>query len=189
MRSFVASCLLLSALAAPALADGDCPRVTAPQDPVCRPWAGLLLPTVFAGVIAPRGDLGTWMGGGLEAVLFAWSDNSSAFGPSQGKLRFDVGVYRSSKDDLGLLTSYRGGAQVSFERNASRSWLIPYFAVDLGGQWRDEHHGFVDGGGGLYLLHRRSTIIDLEATYQIPFSQTDDLAGLRVRLAASFALW
>lgn len=169
--------------------EGDCPRVTAPADPVCRPWTGMLLPTVFAGVIAPRGDLGTWSGGGVEVVLPAWSDNSPAYGPSQGKLRFDLGLYRSSKDGLGLITSYRGGAQVSFERNASRSWLIPYFAVDLGGLWRDGHHGFVDGGAGLYLLHRRSAILDLEVTYQLPFSDGDDLSGLRARLAASFALW
>lgn len=189
MRSLVAPCLLLAALAATAHADGPCPRVTAPHDPVCRPFAAMLLPTAFAGIYQPRGDLGTWMGGGIEAVLPAWSDNSPAFGPSQGKVRFDVGLYRSTKDGMGLMTTYRGGAQVSFERNASRAWLIPYFAADVGGQWRDGHHGFVDGGGGLYLLHRRSAIIDLEVTYQIPFSQTDDLSGLRMRLAASFALW
>lgn len=188
MRSLVA-CLFAVLAAAPTLAAADCPRITAPDDPVCRPWAALLLPTAFAGVYLPRGEGGTWLGGGLEAALFTWSDNSPSFGPSQGKLRFDLGVYRSTEEGHGTLTSYRGGAQVSFERNAARGALIPYFTTNLGGMVHSGHHGFVDGGAGVYLLHRRSAILDLEATYQVPFSGSEDFAGLRVRLAASFALW
>ena len=41
---------------------------------------------------APNEAGGPWYGGGVEAVLLAWSDNSAAFGPSQGRLRFDIGA-------------------------------------------------------------------------------------------------
>jgi hypothetical protein len=149
-----------------------------------------MLPTAFAAMYAPADAQGPWYGGGLEAVT-AWSDNSPAFGPSQGKFRFGAGVLRSTEMDAGTMVMYRGGAQVSFERNASRQFLIPYFAVDIGGLWTKAtgSRGFVDGGLGLYVLHRRSLIVDLEVSGVVPFRDPSALGGVRTQLAVSFALW
>src|SRR5688500_15493367 len=101
-----------------------CP--TLPDNPVCRPWSAVLLPTLYGAFYMPR-EGGSFYGGGLEAVLLAWSDNSDAFGPSQGRVRLDIGVLDGTKMDAGPLVMYRTGAQVSLERNASRAYLIPYF--------------------------------------------------------------
>ena len=150
----------------------------------------MLLPTAFAMVYEPNDSSGPWLGGGLEAVV-AWSDNSQAFGPSQGKLRLDVAALGSTKMDVGTMAMYRGGAQVSLERNASRRWLIPYFDADLGGLWTRAtgSRGFVDGGFGLYVFHRRGTIVDLELDGLLPFTDPSKLGGVRSQLAVSFALW
>lgn len=174
------------AAAAPARAE-DCP--TRPDDAVCRPWSAVLLPTVYGAYYAPNHGT-AYAGGGLEAVLLAWSDNSPAFGPSQGRIRFDIGALRGLDMDT-TLVMYRTGAQVAFERNASRAFLIPYFAADFGGLWSDAtgRRWFVDGGLGVYVVHRRSFILDLEATGVLPFRGADDLAGVAARLALSFALW
>ena len=175
-------------LVATRTAHAECP--TTPDDRVCRPWSALLLPTAFAVMYAPNDAQGPWYGGGLEAVT-AWSDNSPAFGPSHGKLRFGAAVLRSSEMDAGTMVMYRGGAQVSFERNASRDFLIPYFAVDLGGLWSSAtgSRAFVDGGVGVYILHRRSLIVDLEVAGLLPFRDPSRLGGARTQLAVSFALW
>jgi hypothetical protein len=151
----------------------------------------MLLPTGFATVYAPRGIDGTFYGGGLEAVLLAWSDNSNAFGPSQGRLRIDVAYLTNSAMDTGGMAMYRGGAQVAFERNASRAWAIPYFAADIGGMWSDAtgRRWFLDGGVGLYLVHLRSAIVDLEVTGVLPFREPGKLGGVTSRLGLSFALW
>src|SRR5689334_5811197 len=69
-------------------AHAECP--TTVDDPVCRPWTAMFLPTAFGVVYAPHDAQGTWYGGGFEATLLVWSDNTPAFGPSQGRLRFDV---------------------------------------------------------------------------------------------------
>jgi hypothetical protein len=149
------------------------------------------LPTAFGVVYAPNNGGGPWYGGGLEAVLLAWSDNSAAFGPSQGRLRFDIGALGSGTMATGTMVMYRGGAQVSLERNASRDWLIPYFNVDIGGLWTRAtgSRAFVDGGFGVYVLHRRSTIVDVEVDGLLPFRDPSELGGLRSQLAVSFALW
>jgi hypothetical protein len=191
----------IAAVAAVGLPEGmaraECP--TTPDDAVCRPWSAMLLPTAFAAMYAPHGIAGTFYGGGLEAVLLAWNDNSDAYGPSQGRLRIDVayltssapGNASSSAMTTGAMAMYRGGAQLAFERNASRSYGIPYFAADLGGLWSDAtgRRWYVDGGVGLYLIHRRNVIVDLEVTGVLPFRDPGTLGGVRSRLGLSFALW
>lgn len=184
----------IAAIAAAGLSEGraraECP--TTPDDAVCRPWSAMLLPTAFAAVYAPHGMAGTFYGGGLEAVLLAWNDNSDAYGPSQGRLRIDVAYLTStSAMTTGGMAMYRGGVQLAFERNASRSYGIPYFAADLGGLWSDAtgRRWYVDGGVGLYLVHRRNVIVDLEVTGVLPFRDPGTLGGVRSRLGLSFALW
>jgi hypothetical protein len=153
--------LVAIALSVPAAAHAErCP--TTPDDPVCRPWSAVLLPTAYAGMYAPS-DGPMFYGGGVEAVLLAWSDNSQAFGPSQG----------------------------AFERNASRAYGIPYFAADLGGLWSEAtgRRWFVDAGIGVYVIHRRGFVLDVEVTGVLPFQDPDQLGGVTSRLALSFALW
>jgi hypothetical protein len=176
--------VVLVALAGGARA--ECP--TTPDDPVCRPWSASLLPTVYGGVYAPL-EGSAFVGGGIEAILLAWSDNSPAYGPSQGRVRFDIGALAGV--DAGTLVMYRIGAQVAFERNASRAYAIPYFAADFGGLWSDAtgRRWFVDGGLGLYVIHHRSLIVDAEVTGLVPFKDPDALGGVTARLAVSFALW
>jgi hypothetical protein len=188
----------IAASAAAGLSGGtaraECP--TTPDDAVCRPWSAMLLPTAFAAVYAPHGLDATFYGGGLEAVLLAWNDNSDAYGPSQGRLRIDVAYLTSSAAQgsgmtTGGMAMYRGGVQLAFERNASRSYGIPYFAADLGGLWSDAtgRRWYADGGVGLYLVHRRNVIVDLEVTGVLPFRDPSTLGGVRSRLGVSFALW
>lgn len=179
----------IGAVAGGGAAHAECP--TPPDDAVCRPWSALLLPTAFGAAYAPHGMPGTYYGGGLELVLMAWSDNSNAFGPSQGRLRIDVAYLTSPEMDTGGMAMYRGGAQLAFERNASRRYAIPYFAADLGGLWSEAtgRRWYVDGGVGIYLVHLRSVILDLEVTGVLPFRDPGTLGGFTSRLGLSFALW
>jgi hypothetical protein len=93
-------------------------------------------------------------------------------------------------DDTPMVIA-RSGAQVAFERNASRAFGIPYFATDLGFLWTEEtgRRWYVDAGVGVYLVHKRSFIVDIEVTGLLPFKDPDTLAGVTSRLAVSFALW
>ncbi|HEU0031395.1 MAG TPA: hypothetical protein VFQ53_12240 [Kofleriaceae bacterium] len=184
--------LIIGVLAFAGDARAECP--TTPDDPVCRPWSAVLLPTAYAGMYMPR-EGGTFYGGGLEAILLAWSDNSEAFGPSQGRIRADVGVMTAGRIgdvmETGNLVMYRTGAQLAFERNASRPYGIPYFAVDVGGLWSEVtgRRWFVDAGIGVYLVHKRSFIVDAEVTGLVPFQDPGTLGGITSRLALSFSLW
>jgi hypothetical protein len=181
--------IAVASLLVAASARAECP--TTPDDAVCRPWSALLLPTAFGGLYSPHGLSTTYVGGGVEAVLLAWSDNTSAFGPSQGRVRLDVGLFDSTSASQSALVMFRTGAQVSFERNASRAYGIPFFVADVGALWTSGigRRWFVDGGVGVYVLHRRSFIVDVEVTAILPFSDPKTFGGIQSRIGLSFALW
>jgi hypothetical protein len=179
-------------LAAPAWA--ACPDDGFPDRSVCDPHAATWMPTVFgAAYFAGMDDVTTeWAGGGAELVLLTWATNSPTFGPSHGRVRMDVGLFRSlGDDDAQTLVMYRAGAAVSFERNASRRLFVPYFLADLGGIWTDAlgTNAFVDGGIGIYLYYGRSIIFDVEGSWVLPLSEADALGGPQLRASLSFSLW
>jgi hypothetical protein len=170
-----------------------CPDKGVPEKAACEPYGGFLMPSAMGFAYFPlkSGGLGPWLGGGAELVAFTWSSNSDGFGPSQGKIRFDVGGMASTRDGTSAMVFYRGGAAVSFEGNAGRSFLIPYFGGSLGGfNGKDlGGHAFADAELGVYLLYLRGFILDAEGAFMFPFTDFDRLAGPKVQLTVSFALW
>jgi hypothetical protein len=150
-----------------------------------------MMPSAFGELYAPLdGKLGMWAGGGFELLLFTWTSNSDGFGPSQGKIRFDVAGLASTQSAPAMVM-FSGGAAVSFEGNAARSWLIPYFGGSLGGFAAGglSTHAFADGELGLYLVYVRGFILDAEGAFMFPFTDFERLAGPKAQLTASFALW
>jgi hypothetical protein len=177
------------AVAAPARA--ACPDDGSPNKLVCRPVSSILTPTVIGVGYFPGDAMGSWLGGGVEVIALTWGDSSPAFGPSHGKLKFDISLLRSTEDGLGTMVQYRGGAEVSFEKNPSRSWLIPYFSADLGGLWvrGPGSEAFVGAGVGVYLYYSGRLVVDLGGGWLLPFSDVDLLSGPTAHAALSVALW
>src|SRR5262245_50233105 len=168
-RARIAAVAIAVLVGAAAPAAASCPDET--DRTLCRPISSLLVPTAIGLSYFPGGDLGVWYGGGVELVGLTWGDSSAAFGPSHGKLRFDIGLLRSNKDGFGTMVQYRGGFQVSFEKNPSRRWLIPYFAGDLGGMWfrAKGSEPFVGAGVGAYVYYSARLIVDVGGGWLLPF--------------------
>ena len=188
----MATALAAWVLVAAAPASARCPRDGSPSRAVCKYSHALLLPSGHARLYLPGGNgMGPWLGGGVELVLFTWSDNSERLGPGQGKIFFDIGALGASNAAAGTMIMYRGGANVSFERNASRSWLIPYFGFTFGGLHEAtlDDHGFAEGLLGVHALYTPNLIIDLEGGYLFPFTNADVLAGEVVQVTVSFSRW
>lgn len=182
----------LAAAAPGGTAHAKCPKDGSPSRDVCRFWSAVLVPGAAGFAYAPASEaLGPWLGGGLRFAAYTWSDNSTAFGPSQGKIFFDLGLLGSGEDGTGRMSLYRGGINLSFEGNASRNWLIPYYGVAMGRIAEDtlNVHWFAEAVLGVHALYRKNFHIDLEGGYALPFSDVDTMAGPTVQLAVSFTLW
>jgi hypothetical protein len=172
-------------------AAASCPDSGSPDKTVCRPVSSLFMPSGIGVAYMPGGTLGNWFGGGVEIVTLTWGDSSPAFGPSHGKLRMDFGLLTSTAEGQGLMVQYRGGVQVSFEKNPSRNWLIPYFQFDAGALWVRAlgSEGFVDAGVGAYLYYSPRLIFDVGGGWVIPFSDADLLHGPTAHVALGISLW
>jgi hypothetical protein len=172
----------------PRLSSAKCPE----RDPgavECEPIVSFLMPSVAGAVFFPRDAGGRYYGGGVEFALLSWASNNDAFGPSHGRLRATFTYLAGAQNRRVAL--YRFGGIVSFEGNASRRFLIPYFGGAIGGVWetRFGSHAAFDASLGLYLVHTRRFVLDAEGGWVLPFTDVDTLMGPRVQLTASFALW
>lgn len=174
---------------APRDAYAGCPGES-PQDPACEPILSVMMPSVSGAGYVPNGDLGAYWGGGIEADMFSWSHNNPAFGPSQGKVRFNIDYLKGAREGKSALF-YDVGMIVSFEGNASRRYLIPYAGFGFGGLTLSDYGTrlAVDGSLGAFLVYTRSFVLTAEASYFVPFTQVESLRGVMPRVAASFALW
>ena len=168
-----------------------CPKSGSPSRAVCKYYSATLVPSAAGVVYVPDDAMGPWYGGGVQLVLFTWSDNSERFGPGQGKFFFDLALLASAEEEAGRMFMFRGGANLSFERNASRSWLIPYFGFSFGALQEKtiERRAFGEGLLGIHALYTPRFTIDIEGGYLFPFSDVDLLAGFRSQLTVSFSLW
>jgi hypothetical protein len=175
------------------IASASCPQDGAPDKSVCEQVNAFFMPGLTATAYFPNdsANLGHWYGGGVQVVPFLWSRNSDRFGPGQGKLLFDINLLKSSKDGVGTMLLYRFGGQLSLEKNASRAYAIPYFGVMFGGLNVGplNNVGFFEFSLGLHALYLRNVVVTLELGYVFPFSDVDQLHGLRTMLAGNFTLW
>ena len=180
--------LLLAAAALPRVAHAKCPN-EAPDDPSCEPIASLMMPSAALVGFFPRGGLEPYYGAGVEFAAFSWSNNNDAFGPSQGTLRLGVAYMRSGDKKEMLL--YRFGWITSFEGNASRRFLIPYFGGGVGALWDTDlgNRALAEAALGLYIFYGRDVVIDAQGAAVLPVTAVDKLLAPKAQLTASFALW
>ncbi|HWN70770.1 MAG TPA: hypothetical protein VNM90_24180 [Haliangium sp.] len=174
-------------------AHAKCPTSGSPDRSVCKYWSALLTPGLIGLAYVPAGEgaLGPWYGGAVRLSLYTWSDNAVAFGPSQGKFFLDFGLLRSGEDDTNSMSVFRSGFHLSFEGNASRSWLIPYYGGSMGRVAEEtlEVNWFAEAVLGVHALYTQNLRVDVEGGYALPFSEVDVMRGAMFQIAASFTLW
>ena len=186
--------LVIVLVGAPRPAHARCPQGGWPSKDACQTIDATFMPGLVGMGFFPKGADGkrtTWLGAGVQIVPFLWSHNTEKFGPGQGKLIFDIGELGSSRAGTGNMLMYRFGGQLSFERNASRNFAIPFFGVMFGGldEKTIEHVGFFEATVGLHALFLKNVVLTFEGGYLFPFSKVDELAGIRATVAVNFTMW
>ncbi len=177
-----------TSLFAAGVANAKCPGTT-PEDPACEHIVSMLMPSVAGAAWFPHDAGGPYYGAGIELGWLSWASSSDTFGPSHGRLRSTF-TYMLGKENR-RAALYRFGGIVSFEGNASRRFLIPYFSGAMAGSWTGDtgvRFG-VDASLGLYLVYTRWFVLDGEGGVVLPFTSVKELVGARAQLTASFALW
>ena len=151
-------------------------------------------------------DYGVLVGWSIQWGGYTWVTRRDSFGPSHGRLYLRFDMMESTQADAKSALGGSLGAEFSFERNARRHWLIPYFGLESGlmvgsGKYRrgdctDDSCATKIGAlftatpfFGVYLWASRRIRVTASAGYMMPAQDFGDMSGWRVWLGANLQLW
>ena len=148
------------------------------------------MPGVQGVFFAPKAGGDPFIGGGAQLAPLHWSHNNDRFGPSQGAVFLEASIL-DSKSSRSSLALYDVGFSLSFEKNASRHYLIPYFGSSLGGTIHEElpNTAFAYPFGGIHLYWHHHLMLNAEGGYHFPFDSVDEMRGPRAQVSARFSMW
>lgn len=150
-------------------------------------------PGVGYSFFAPKASdsLGRFSGVVIEYLIWAGVNQNEDRGPSHTRLYAKINLLKSDKANVSDMFMYGGGLNFSFERNPKRSYLIPYFGVELGGISQK-----IIGSTfqitpliGAHLIARRNIFVNLHGGYVYPVNDFERLQGYFAQLGINFALW
>lgn len=158
---------------------------------VCEVRDIFLMPGLSSVLFAPAATKNEpFVGGGVQLTPFRWSHNNDRFGPSQGAVFVQASLLRSLATEH-TLALYDAGYTLSFERNSSRRFVIPYFGGTVGGLSHAElgDSAYTYQFAGAHLVWHQNLIVSAEGGYQFPFSDVDQVRGPRAQFSAGFSMW
>jgi hypothetical protein len=130
------------------------------------------------------------VGAGVHIAPFQWSHNDDDFGPGQGAVFVNASLLRSQSSEA-TMALWEGGTTLSFERNAGRRFLIPYFGATVGAVTHADlpDAGFTYPLVGVHAVYHPHVMVDVEGGYLLPFEELDTLRGPRGELVMRFSMW
>lgn len=156
-------------------------------------WESYALPGVGYSAYLPFGssDVGLMQGPSFELVVVQWVHRNDNMGPSHGRVSAKADLLFPLNDPANPALVYAASLALSLERNPERSFLLPFFAVDVGGLYQKKlGNAFqVTPSVGVHLFQNRNVFISLDAGYLLALPALEKLHGPRVALSGNFTLW
>lgn len=156
-------------------------------------WAAFLRPRIGAVLYRPppSTDVGTFFGVSAHLSLVSWMHHTESPGPSHGGVYLGIESMASTAENVASLFSYLGGFYLSFERNVSRHWLIPFYGTEFGGFVQEQlgkpfHFTLF---GGLQLFANRSFVVSLRGGYRSVPARPNELSGLHACATVDWFDW
>lgn len=155
-------------------------------------WTSFLLPGVGYSIYTPRDSANTVFHGlNLELVVAAWIHRNDNRGPSHGRVYINAELLNATGINVPLMFAYSAGLSLSFERNPQRTWLVPYYGLELGGIVHQGTGAFFQTTpyAGIHLFSNPNMFLGTRLGYRLVPSRIDDLAGLHFGVVADFSIW
>ncbi len=137
-------------------------------------------------------DIGQFYGPSVEFVYYSRSkkSTSSRSGPSRIKSYGKIGILNSTFQDSSDLLMVSSGINLSFESNTNRSYLLPYFGLDIGGLYGKSMRTFqFTPHLGVQFFSTRKLIWSGQAGYLYSVKEFDQYSGYSFKTSLNVLLW
>jgi len=156
-------------------------------------WETFLMPGAAYSMWMPvaTDELGIFHGPLAELLLAGWIHRTENRGPSHVRIYLDLGLIGSTKRHLSKAVQTSLGFDLSFERNPTRRYLIPYFGLEGGYffQTQIDEAAWLVPFLGIRAWGDRNLFVNLNGGYLFPTEQVDRFRGYYARLAIDASLW
>ena len=145
------------------------------------------------GYLMPKGkdSLGTLSGAVVEFLFYSQVAQNNDFGPSHTRFYGKLNILKSDKKNITDFFMYSVGLNLSIERNPQRTFLIPYFGLEMGGISNKSLNTTLQFTPmlGLHVVARKNIFVNLHAGYMYPVKNFDIMRGTSLQGTINFSLW
>jgi hypothetical protein len=153
----------------------------------------LFVPGAIASVYVPNdtGNLGAFIGGGVELGFFLYADQGNISVPSHGRFYIDLSALASAHPGVDPLFSGSVGFDLSIERSPARRFLLPYVGIQTGVAYQNQvgAFGWAMPLAGLYPWASRALRISVQGGYLLPTTAAQNTRGVVVTASIDVAPW
>jgi hypothetical protein len=134
---------------------------------------------------------GAFIGGGLEIVIYAFTQKGHPWFPSHGRFYFDLEVLGSTQSGIDGLLNGLLGFDISLERNPHRRFLLPVLGAEIGVAFQKQTGTFGWGMplAGIYLWSSPQIRVALRGGYLLPTTSDQETRGVRIGASIDMAWW
>lgn len=151
----------------------------------------MFVPGAIAALFVPNDlqDLGAFVGGGAELVVYSFADQGSLFVPSHGRFYVDAVVLGSPHADIDPMFSVSLGFDLTLERAPGRRYLLPFVGAQTGIAYQKQAgtFGWAMPLVGIYPWASHAVRVALEGGYLLPTTAAQDVRGVVVLATVDLA--
>jgi len=159
-------------------------------------WDSYMVPGAAYSAYVPNAfdKWGVLQGVSVRLSILTWIHKDANPGPALGRVYVDFDVLSSSKSNVFTELDLSGGVLLSVERSPTRSYLLPYYGVELGARFAKQLTSTLFQLTpllGVYVYASPTISIGLSAGYLLPLRgpEFDELRGFRGRLGIDVPFW
>jgi hypothetical protein len=160
-------------------------------------WLGFLYPGVHLASLTTvdSAQYRTLFGAGVEFNLFGARHPDGSAGPGQSRIYVTLSVLKPTGTETAVAVRVGLGAELSFEANATRYYLIPDYGIQLGAfahkSLESQSLAYVQPQLGMYWYARGALSVGTNVGLFLPISgkYVDSLTGLSLTTMLNAAVW
>ena len=136
-------------------------------------------------------SIGNFSGITVEYLIFGKVGQNDHPGPSHVRVYSKLSILQSTESNVKSMFMYAVGLDLSLEKNPKRSYLVPYFGLELGGMSQKKFGSCMTFTPtfGVHILSQRNIFINLHGGYVYPMQNYESLQGWYAQAGVNFAMW